>query len=61
MRAYLDNASITKVDPRILQEMPSYFSEIYANASCIDDFGKYSKQAIELSRKQVLEVIVIKN
>ncbi len=54
---YFDNASTTKVDSRILEAMLPYFSEIYGNASSNHDFGKESKQAIELSRKQVSKLI----
>ena len=48
---YFDNASTTSVDSRVLEAMLPYFSEIYGNASSAHDFGKESKQAIELSRK----------
>lgn len=54
---YFDNASTTKVDSRVLEAMLPYFSEIYGNASSNHDFGKESKQAIELSRKQVSKLI----
>jgi cysteine desulfurase len=54
---YFDNASTTKIDSRVLEAMLPYFSEIYGNASSNHDFGKESKQAIDLSRKQVSELI----
>ena len=54
---YLDNASTTKVDIRVLGAMLLYFSEIYSNALSNHYFGKESKQAIELSRKQVSKLI----
>ena len=54
---YFDNASTTKVDSRVLEAMLPYLSEIYGNASSNHDFGKTSKQAIELSRKQVSKLI----
>ncbi|ELY2018847.1 aminotransferase class V-fold PLP-dependent enzyme, partial [Flavobacterium psychrophilum] len=54
---YFDNASTTKVDSRVLGAMLPYFSEIYGNASSSHDFGKESKQAIDLSRKQVSKLI----
>jgi cysteine desulfurase len=54
---YFDNASTTKVDSRVLEAMLPYFSEIYGNASSNHYFGKESKQAIELSRKQVSKLI----
>lgn len=54
---YYDNASTRKVDSRVLEAMLPYFSEIYGNASSNHDFGKLVKNAIELSRKQVAELI----
>lgn len=54
---YFDNASTTKVDSRVLEAMLPYFSEIYGNASSNHSFGKQAKNAIELSRKQVAELI----
>lgn len=54
---YLDNASTTRVDERVLTEMLPYFTEIYGNASSNHDFGKQAKNAIEVSRKQVAELI----
>jgi cysteine desulfurase len=54
---YFDNASTTKVDSRVFEAMLPYFSEIYGNASSNHYFGKESKLAIELSRKQVSKLI----
>lgn len=54
---YLDNASTTKVDKRVLIEMLPYFSEIYGNASSNHLFGKQSKDAVEKARNQVAEII----
>lgn len=54
---YFDNASTTKLDPRVLESMLPYFNEVYGNASSNHNFGKISKQAIEKSRKQVSTLI----
>jgi len=54
---YFDNASTTKIDSRVLEAMLPYFSEIYGNASSNHEFGKESKNAIELARIQVSELI----
>lgn len=37
---YLDNASTTKVDERVVSEMIPYFTEIYGNASSSHGLGK---------------------
>jgi cysteine desulfurase len=54
---YFDNASTTSVDSRVFKVMLPYFSEIYGNSSSNHDFGKQARNAIELSRKQVAELI----
>jgi len=54
---YLDNASTTKIDSRVLDAMLPYFTEIYGNASSNHDFGKKVKQAIDIARKHVSDLI----
>jgi cysteine desulfurase len=54
---YLDSASTSKVDSRVLEEMIPYFSEYFGNASSKHQFGGNSKQAIEIARKQVANII----
>jgi cysteine desulfurase len=54
---YFDKGISTKVDSIVLEAMLPYFSEIYGNASSNHDFEKQAKQAIELSRKQVSQLI----
>lgn len=54
---YLDNASTTKVDSRVLDAMLPYFNEFYGNASSNHSFGKNSKLAIDNARKQVSKSI----
>jgi cysteine desulfurase len=54
---YLDTASTTKVDDRVLKEMLPFFSEIYGNASSNHQFGAKAKDAIEIARNQVANII----
>ena len=54
---YLDNASTTKVDDRVLKEMLPYFTEYFGNASSNHSFGKKAKDAIDKSRIQVANLI----
>lgn len=54
---YLDSASTTKVDSRVIDEMLPYFSEYFGNASSNHQFGKKAKEAIEIARKQVANII----
>lgn len=55
---YMDHHATTPVDPRVLEEMLPYFSEIYGNAASIDhEFGNVALQAVEKSRTQIASVI----
>jgi cysteine desulfurase len=54
---YLDSASTSKVDSRVLDEMIPYFSEYFGNASSKHQLGRSSKEAIEIARKQVANII----
>ena len=54
---YLDSASTTKIDSRVFSEMVPYFKEQFGNASSNHAFGKLSKNAIEIARNQVADII----
>ena len=54
---YLDAASTTPVDKRVLDVMQPYFSEIFGNASSNHIYGKQAKNAIEVAREQVARLI----
>ena len=54
---YLDNASTTKVDERVLSEMLPYFTEFYGNASSNHSYGVKAKRAIDKARIQVSNII----
>ena len=47
---YLDNASTTKMDPRVLEAMLPYFSTIYGNPSSLHTMGMLAKEAVNESR-----------
>lgn len=55
--SYLDSASTTKVDERVLNEMLPYFTEFYGNASSQHEFGEIAKNAIEKARQNVAKII----
>ncbi len=50
---YLDNASTTCVDRRVVLAMEPFWSEIYANPSNIYSFGLEAKEALEKSRLKI--------
>lgn len=54
---YYDAAATTPVDPRVLEKMMPYFSEIFGNASSNHVFGREAKKAIEEARHYVAELI----
>ena len=58
---YLDNASSTKVDERVLKAMLPYFSEKYANASSKHEAGQQIREAVENSRKIIAKEINVKS
>lgn len=54
---YLDNASTTKVDARVFEDMVPYLTYYYGNPGNIHILGKQSKNAIEVARAQVAAMI----
>jgi cysteine desulfurase len=56
-RIYLDNAATTPTDPRVVQAMLPYFTEVYGNPSSLHAFGQGAKHAIEEARQIVAAFI----
>lgn len=54
---YLDNASTTKIDPKVLEAMMPYLTEEYGNAGTLYGLGRKSAEAIAKARKQVADLI----
>ncbi len=54
---YLDHASTTPVDPRVLTAMQPYFSKIYANPSSIHDAGRKAREAVDKTRTAVAKIL----
>lgn len=56
-RVYFDNASTTKTDNEVLNEMLPYFSEYFGNASSVHSQGKTAKVLLEDARDTVAAFI----
>lgn len=55
---YMDHNATTPVDPRVLDAMLPYFTEIFGNAASIDHiYGAEASQAVEKARAQVASLI----
>ncbi len=54
---YLDHAATTAVDPRVVEAMLPYWTEVYGNASSIYSVGREARKAMEESRHQVANIL----
>ena len=54
---YLDNASTTQVDPRVLQAMMPYLTEEYGNPGTLYGLGRRAEKAVSEARKKVADLI----
>ena len=57
MHVYLDNASTTRVDPKVVKAMVPYFSEKYGNASSLHNMGKEARKALDDARDVIAKRI----
>ncbi|GAB4190344.1 MAG: IscS subfamily cysteine desulfurase [Roseiflexaceae bacterium] len=55
---YMDHHATTPVEPRVLEAMLPYFTEVFGNAASKDhDFGFQASQAVEKARRQIAALI----
>lgn len=54
---YLDHSASTPTDPRILDTMQPYFTEIYGNTSSAHSFGRKAERAIENARETTARIL----
>lgn len=54
---YMDHSASTPTDPRVVEAMLPYFTEIYGNASSAHEFGRRAEDAIETARETVARIL----
>ncbi len=54
---YLDYSASTPVDPRVLEAMLPYFSQIYGNPSSAHRQGRRAQRAIDTARESVAQIL----
>ena len=52
-KVYLDYAATTPVDPRVLEVMLPYFSQVFGNSSSVHSYGQQAESALEEARLAV--------
>ena len=58
---YLDNAATTQTAPEVVEAMLPYFTEKYGNPSSVYGFASANKEAINLQRDNIAEVLGAKS
>jgi cysteine desulfurase len=56
-RIYMDYASTSPVDPRVLEAMEPYFNEKFGNTMSIHSSGRAAKNALERAREKVASLM----
>ena len=56
-RVYLDNAATTPLHPEVREAMLPYLGELFGNPSSLHDWGDAAREAVEVARSQVAQLI----
>ena len=57
MKAYLDYAATTPINPQVLKAMMPFMTEKFGNPSSIHSWGQEARRAVEESRKKIAEIL----
>ena len=61
MKVYLDNAATTPIANEVIEEIQPYLNNYFGNPSSTHAFGRKTKNAIEINRKKIADLIQAKN
>ncbi len=61
MKVYLDNAATTPIASEVIEEIQPYLNNYFGNPSSTHAFGRKTKNAIEINRKKIADLIQAKN
>jgi cysteine desulfurase len=50
---YLDNHATTRVDPRVVEAMLPYFTEVYGNPHSVHHFGQLARDTVDAARTSI--------
>ncbi|MER3500142.1 MAG: cysteine desulfurase NifS [Candidatus Fervidibacterota bacterium] len=56
-RIYLDYAATTPLDPRVLEAMLPYLTELFGNPNSIHSLGREARKAVDEAREKIAEVL----
>jgi len=56
-KVYLDNAATTPLLPEVQKAMLPYLGEAFGNPSCLHEWGDTPREAMEVARGRVAELI----
>lgn len=56
-QVYLDYSATTPADPRVVEAMMPYFTEVFGNASSSHRYGRKAEQAVEDARDTVAKIL----
>lgn len=58
---YLDHAATTPTDPRVMEAMRPYFSDVYGNPSSFHSVGMEAKNAVAKARKSIASLLGVRD
>ena len=54
---YLDNNATTRLDPRVLDAMMPFLTDVYANAASTHPFGVAAHEGVKIARQQIADLL----